>query len=216
MITSRIPTACAVALFLIPFAATLSADPIKCGHGLLCDWIEDTPTRGAFLVSHPGAIRVTEDPFKDQPHSFVSPSGYWTVVFDFFKQYKAPDGMFDPMAEVDVKGYMQHLLRPPGDEHKDDPQQGDKFKFDLTIYEWLHPEDSADGKENHGHTDTYYALLGGTDAVAPKTGILSYNFAVKGQHTEIFENPLGAPEPATYFLVGTALMWPVLRKRRQR
>jgi hypothetical protein len=217
MTNRRIPTGCAVALLMIQLASSLSAASFKCGDGVSCDWILDIPTRGAFVLSHPGKVNVTEDPLKGQPHSFVSPSGFWTVVFDSFNQYDGPDGLIGGADEVDVTGYMQHLKRPPGPEHADDPDLGDKFPFDLSIIEWVSPEDTASAQEKHGgHTDTYLALLAGTDAKAPKTGMLSYNFGVKGQHTEILFTPLtGTPEPSTCLLVGAALLLPFLKKVRQ-
>jgi hypothetical protein len=211
MTNRKIPLSYAAALLMIPLASALSADPIKCGHGVTCDWIEDIPTRGAFVLSHGGAVGASEDPLKDQPHSFVSPSGFWTVAFDFFHQYAAPDGLIPAAGQVNVDGYMQHLTRPPGPEHATDPAMGDKFPFKLEIVEFVQPEDSASGKENHGHNDTYFALLSGTDAPPPKTGILAYNFGVKGQHTEIQFTP-AVPEPSTFLLVGTVVLLPLLKK----
>jgi len=199
-------------LLTIPLAA---AAPFNCGDGVSCDWIQDLPTRGSFILFHKGPVDVTEDPLKGQPHSFVSPSGFWTVVFDSFNQYNAPDGLIDPADEVDVKGYMQHLKRPPGDEHATDPMLGDKFPFDLSIIEWVDPEVEASAREAHGgHTDGYVALLSGTDAKAPKTGMLSYGFGVKGQHTEIFFEPFDAPEPCSLLLVAAGLFLPLLRRGR--
>ena len=200
---------------LIWMAPTLFAGAVNCGNGVTCEWIDDTPTRGSFVVFHAGAVTATEDPMKDKAHSFVSPSGFWTVVFDTFQQYNAPDGTFAPMDEVDVKGYMQHLHRPPGPFHTTDPDQGEKFSFDLTIVEWAGPEDTAEGKKAHGHTDTYLAFLSGTDAVAPKTGMLSYGFGVKGSHTEFFNQAADAPEPATFVTMGAVITLAFLRYKRR-
>jgi len=193
----------------------LFAGAVNCGNGLTCNWMEDNAMRASFTVLHLRAVTTTEDPMKDRAHSFVSPSGFWTVVFETFQQYNAPDGHFAPMDEVEVKGYMQHLHRPPGDFHTTDPDQGEKFDFDLTIVEWAGPEDTAEGKKPHGHNDTYSALLTGIDAVAPKTGMEAYGFNVQGSHTEFFTQAGDAPEPATFVMMGAALMLAIVRYKRR-
>ncbi len=42
--------------------------------------------------------------------------------------------------------------------------------------------------------------------------MLAYAFGVKGQHTEILFTPPDTPEPATFLLMGAALLLPLLKK----
>lgn len=190
----------------------LKADPFACGVGLTCQWTVDTDTRGAFILSHPGAIAKTQDPLLNMVHDFISPSKFWEVKFDSIREDYGPDFPDLPLDAVTIKGYMQHIMRPLGDFHITDPQMGDKFPFSLVALALFSGVDMASGTEPHGHTDTYFALLQG-DIFKIDGGFVDYNFGVKGMHTEFFGTP-GVPEPGTFLLLGSGLLAILVRKAR--
>jgi len=183
----------------IIISASLFSAAFNCGQGLSCQWIDDTPTRGTFILSHAGAVTQTLDPLANLNHTFVSPSGFWQVVIDSLNQYDTTDSRIPPLDEVAIKGFMQHLMRPPGPEHATDPAIGDKFNFDLDVFEFAGLEDTSNGVKNHGHNDGYLADLLGAEK-PPAAGLSSYNFGVKGEHTEFFFTPPEVPEPVTAVL----------------
>lgn len=133
-------------MFLMSTAsAAIVLDPASPGcetndAKLVCDWIEDTPERGTFILFHsdPVTQNRTHFPGSSDPFLgngvFVSPSANWLVKIDFIEdreQDRLPGapGLLR-LDRVLINGEMQHIARA---DFEDQAPDGQPFDFFLEL-----------------------------------------------------------------------------------